>query len=127
MEKFTKFQSIYKEITGESIDWEDIPGNLREVLLNSSGLNAREIAKLPFNVRVAYLVANKPPDSVILEKVKKQLTFYESKYGISSEEFYRKYHNSESMYEGSNERALDFLSWHGEYTRYLELKNGNRR
>ena len=126
MEKFTKFQSIYKEITGGSIDWEDIPESLREVFLNSKHLNAREITKLPFNVRVAYLVANKPPDSVILEKIKKQLTFYESKYGISSEEFYRKYHNSESMYEGSNEQLLDFLLWHSDYRRYLELKNAIR-
>ena len=68
MEKFTKFQSIYKEIADDNINWEEIPENLREVFLNSSQLNAQEVAKLPFNIRVAYLIANKPPDNVILEK-----------------------------------------------------------
>ena len=123
MEKFTKFQSIYKEITGDNINWEEIPENLREIFLNSSQLNAQEVAKLPFNIRVAYLIANKPPDNVILEKIKKQLTFYEGKYGMSSEDFYRKYHNSESLYEGSPEQVQNFLLWHGDYRIYLELKN----
>ncbi len=39
MEKFTKFQSIYKEITGDYINWEEIPENLREVFLNQSGIS----------------------------------------------------------------------------------------
>jgi hypothetical protein len=126
MEKFTKFQSIYKEITGDNINWADLPENLREVFLNSSGLNAQEVAKLPKNIRIAYLISQKPPDNVILDKIKKRLTFYEDKYGTSSENFYRKHHNSETIFDGDREQVRDFLLWHDDYERYLELKNAIR-
>jgi len=126
MEKFTKFQSIYKEITGDNINWGDLSENLREVFLNSSGLNAQEVAKLPKNIRVAYLISHKPPDNVILDTIKKRLTSYEDKYGISSENFYRKHHNSETMFDGDREQVRDFLLWHDDYERYLELKNAIR-
>jgi hypothetical protein len=94
---------------------------------HSSQLNTQEVAKLPLNIRIAYLVANKPSDDEILDKIKKQLTFYEGKYDISSEEIYRKYHNSEAIFDGSHEQVLDFLIWESKYERYLELKNGDRR
>jgi hypothetical protein len=123
---FDKFQSIYEELTGEIIEWEKIPKSVQDFFLTSQALSAKEITELPHNIRVAYLVARKPPDAVILRNIKKQLASYEKKYGMSSEDFYRKYDNSESIYEGSNERVLDFLSWHSDYRRYLELNNASK-
>jgi hypothetical protein len=123
MEKFTEFQSVYKEITGYDINWEDIPKNLQNSLCTSQPLSAKEYIKLPQDIRIAYLASHKSPDGVILDKIKKRLADYENKYGISSEDFYRKYHNSEELYEGSPEQVCDFLLWHGDYRRYMELNN----
>ena len=122
---FEKFQSTYKEVTGHNINWNDLPESLKKSFLNSKPLSAKEFIKLPTDFGVAYLVAHKAPDDVILDEIKKKLTFYENKYGISSEDFYRKYHNSEAIFDGSQEQVLDFLLWEGDYERYLELKNGN--
>ena len=123
---FDKFQSAYKEVTGHNINWNDIPESLQKSFLDSRPLSGLEFIKLPKDFGVAYLVAHKAPDDVILEEIKKKLAFYERKYGISSENFYRKYHNSEAIFDGSQEQVLDFLLWEGDYERYLELKNGIR-
>jgi hypothetical protein len=122
-EIYKQFQTAYKELTGNSIDWRDIPENLRNSLRTSQPLNVKEFVKLPKDVRIAYLASHKSPDGIALNKIKKRLTSYESKYGISSEDFYRKYHKSEKLYEGSPEQVCDFLLWHGDYRRYQELKN----
>lgn len=123
---FDKFQAAYKEVTGYNINWEDIPESLKKSFLNSKPLSGKEFIKLPKDFGVAYLVAHKKPDDVILDEIEKQLTFYERKYGISSEDFYRKYHNSEAIFDGSQEQVLDFVLWEGDYEHYLELKNGSR-
>jgi hypothetical protein len=57
--------------------------------------------------------------------IKERLAFYERKYRISTEDFYRKYHNSEAIFDGSQEQVLDFLLWESDYERYLELTNGS--
>ena len=125
-EIYKQFQTAYKELTGNSIDWRNIPENLQNSLCTSQPLSVKEFVKFPQDVRIAYLASHKSPDNVALNKIKKRLTSYESKYGISSEYFYRKYHNSEELYEGSPEQVCDFLLWHGDYRRYLELKNAIR-
>ncbi len=122
---FDKFQSAYKEVTGHNINWENTPESLKKSFLDSRPLSAKEFIKLPKDFGVAYLVAHKVPDDVLLDEIKKQLAFYERKYGISSEDFYHKYHNSEAIFDGSQEQVLDFLMWHGDYRIYLELKNGS--
>ncbi len=119
-----KFQSAYKEITGRNVNWKDIPLNLQNSFLTYRPLSAQEVAKLPLDIRVAYLVEHKPSDDVIWKKIKKRLDSYEYKYGMSSKKFYHKYHNSEAMFDGTQEQVHDFLLWHGDYKRYLELKNG---
>ncbi|MBM3239186.1 hypothetical protein FJZ31_23070 [Candidatus Poribacteria bacterium] len=123
---YKQFQTAYKELTGNSIDWRDIPENLQNSLRTFQPLSVKEFIKLPQNIRMAYFASHKSPDNVVLNKIKKRLAFYENKYGITSEDFYRKYHNSESLYEGSPEQVCDFLLWHGDYRRYLELKNAIR-
>jgi hypothetical protein len=124
LEVIDKFQSAYEELTGKSIKWKDIPKNLlNSFSCTSKPLSAKELVELPKNIRVAYLVSRKPPNNAILDKIKKRLVFYENKYGIPSEVFYRKHHNSESLYKGSPEQVNDFLLWHGDYRRYLELEN----
>jgi len=123
---FDKFQSAYKEVTGHNVNWNDIPESLKKSFLNSRPLSGLEFIKLPKDFGVAYLVAHKIPNDVLLDKIKEQLAFYEHKYGISSEDFYRKYHNSEAIFDGSQEQVLDFLLWESDYERYLELTNGSR-
>jgi hypothetical protein len=126
MENFNQFQSIYRKITGESVDWEDIPENLQKVFLNSKPLSGQEFIELPKSFGAAYFVMCQPSNSVMLEKIKEKLKFFESKYGITSEEFYRKYHNSEAIFDGDGEQVIDFLTWEGNYEEYLELKNASR-
>ncbi|MBM3235797.1 hypothetical protein FJZ31_05815 [Candidatus Poribacteria bacterium] len=120
---FDKFQSAYKTITGHNIDWNDISENLRNSFFTGKPLSGQEFIELPRNLGAAYLIARKLPDNVILDKIKKQLVFYEDKYHISSKEFYCKYHNSESIFDGPQEQVLDFLTWQSYYEEYLELKN----
>jgi len=125
-EIYKKFQTAYKELTGSSIDWRNIPENLWKSLSTSQPLSVKEFINLPSNIRIAYFASHKSPDNVVLNKIKKRLVSYENKYGFTSENFYRKYHNSESLYEGTPEQVCDFLLWHGDYRRYLELKNAIR-
>ena len=123
VEAFDKFRSVYEELTGDSVHWKDIPKSLQRSFLTSKPLSGQAFIKLPKTFGAAYFIARKPPDNVILNKIKKRLASYEDKYGISSEEFYRKYHNSESVFDGNQEQVLDFLMWQSYYEEYLELEN----
>ncbi len=118
-----KFRSAYKEITEKDIKVEEIPPSLQKCFRTSQSLSGKEFIKLPENVRTAYFMSQKSPDNVIWDKIKKRLSSYENKYEMSSEEFYCKHHNSESLYKGSPEQVDDFLLWHSDYRRYLELKD----
>ena len=124
---FDKFQFVYKSIAGHNIDWNDIPESLRNSFFADKPLSGQEFIELPRNLGAAYLIARKPPDNVILDKIKEQLVFYEDRYGISSEEFYRKYHNSEDIFDGPQEQVLDFLTWESYYEEYLELSKNVTR
>ena len=122
-----KFQSAYKEITGRNVNWNDIPLNLRRSFLTSKPLSGQEFIELPRNFGIAYLAFRKPSDDVILDKIKKRIVSYEEKYGISSSDFYNKYHNSEAIFDGSQGRTLDFLMWLSNYEEYSELENVSRQ
>jgi len=50
-----------------------------------------------------------------VDDLKAQLGEYESKYGMKSEEFYRK------VFSGELEEHMDFISWLGDYEQYLRL------
>ena len=121
-----KFQSAYKEITGCNVNWKDIPLNLRNSLLTSEPLSGQEFIELPRNFGIAYLAFRKPSDDVILDKIEKRIVSYEEKYGMSSSDFYNKYHDSEAIFDGSQEQTLDFLMWLSIYEEYSELGNVSR-
>jgi hypothetical protein len=42
IDKFNKFQTIYEEITGHNVKWEEVPESLQKVFLNSKQLSVKE-------------------------------------------------------------------------------------
>jgi len=125
---FDKYQEAYKQITGNTIEPGDLPPSLVETLFNSKQLNARDFAKLPKDLGVAFLVAHKRPDDEILADTKEKLAHFERKYRMSSEEFHEKYPAfSEALLSVGADKLCDFLSWESCYETYLELTNGDRR
>ncbi len=55
-----------------------------------------------------------PVDALVF--VAKRLSLYESRYGMSSEDFFNKYQS------GSMEDSIDFVEWSNDYRHYLAIR-----
>ena len=110
----SRYKNAYKQVTGR--EPLDIPDSLRNGLVNSKPLSAREFAHLSHEEATAYLIAHKIPVDIGLKQVERNLRRFEKIYGMPSHVFMDKWQNGELKDE------FNFFLWESDYKVYLKHK-----